>query len=55
MGSVGGDVLSVQDQHEEIDWRKVGKVHDRDADVNEVIMKEMARVNKAFELKLQLQ
>lgn len=36
-----------------IDWSKVGKVYDKNTDINEVVSREIGRINKAFEVKLE--
>ena len=37
---------------EEIDWSRVGKVYDKGTDINAVVMSEIGRINKAWEVKL---
>ena len=39
----------------EVDWRKVGKIHDSNAEINDVIAKEMERLRKALDIKLEQQ
>lgn len=37
---------------EEIDWVKVGRIYDKGTDINDVIKRELGRINQAFEAKL---
>jgi hypothetical protein len=39
----------------EIDWRKVGKIHSPDTAVEEVIGKEMERLHKVLDIKMESQ
>ena len=46
-GSITGNMTQ-----EDVDWRRVGRVHDPKAPLEHVIAKEVERLNKAFDIKL---
>lgn len=55
MSHHGQDEVSVESpkhQVEEIDWKKVGRVHAADTAVEDVIGKEMERLHKALDIKM---
>ena len=43
----------MEEEIPEVDWRKVGKIHEKDDQVDGVIAKEMERLRKAFDIKLE--
>jgi hypothetical protein len=45
-------LASGADKSEEVDWSRVGRVYDKGTDINDVVQKEIARINKAWEIKL---
>ena len=50
--SVDGNYSSAMPDGSVIDFKKVGKVYDRNEDVKNVIANEMSRIHKAFDVKL---
>ncbi len=46
---LGGDEKAAA---EEIDWTRVGRIYDKGTDINDVIKREIGRINQAFEAKL---
>lgn len=53
--SKGSRIKTLDHDMPEVDWRKVGKIHDSNAEINDVIAKEMERLRKAFDFKLEQQ
>ena len=47
-----GKTKHAEDEILDIDWRKVGKIHEPNAAVDAVIAKEVERLQKAFDIKL---
>ena len=42
----------VEDDLPDIEWRKVGKIYESNAEIDGVIAKEVERLHKAFDIKI---
>jgi len=48
-------VVNSRQAETQVDWNKVGKVYQQNTNLEEVVNKEMGRLNRAFEEKLAMQ